>query len=460
MNPNIVIFQNHDLRLNDHWNLWEACSVDLPLILIFWHHDTLNNPWPLGSASKLWLHESLKDFQTILKKQKQKLWFFHGNAVQFSHCIIKLKPHHVYINQKTEPFEKQQIKIFIKKLTPLVSITVSNAHLILDPIELLTQQKKPYRVYTAFYNQFIQIKNPQKPIPQPQLKPLGHIPRNCLLFFKNLDELKLYPNHHWALSILNQWVIRMNEPDHLLNHFIDQKIYQYAQDRDFPAIQGTSRLSPYLRFGQISPRTLWYQLSQINDHTPYLKQLIWREFCYYLLEHFPQITDHPLRTQFIAFPWDQNSKHFHVWTQGLTGYPIVDAGMKELWNTGWMHNRVRMIVASFLTKDLFIHWQKGAHWFWDCLVDADLANNSCGWQWVAGCGTDAAPYFRIFNPNRQSEIFDQEATYIKKWIPQLLSDTAKKIHSLKVNYIPPLVDHSKARKLALEKYDQIKAKQK
>jgi deoxyribodipyrimidine photo-lyase len=224
----------------------------------------------------------------------------------------------------------------------------------------------------------------------------------------------------------------------------------YAESRDYPCIEGTSRLSPHLHFGEISPRHVAAACAAHRGASSreFLRQLGWREFAHHLLYHFPHTTSKPLRPQFARFPWKKNVEGFKRWRQGRTGFPIVDAGMRQLWSTGWVHNRARMIAGSFLVKDLMLPWQEGARWFWDTLVDADLANNTLGWQWVAGCGADAAPYFRIFNPDAQAEKFDPDKTYVRRWIPELGSPL----------YPAPLVDHRKARERALDAFASIKSR--
>jgi deoxyribodipyrimidine photo-lyase len=251
---------------------------------------------------------------------------------------------------------------------------------------------------------------------------------------------------------------------------------QYSQQRDIPSLDGTSCLSPHLHFGEISPRQVWQQLSEYwptEEIAPFLRQLIWREFNIYLLHHYPHIKNAPFKESFKDFPWQMAQPEIlKQWQQGQTGYPIVDAGMRQLWQTGWMHNRVRMVVASFLTKHLRIHWRHGADWFWDTLVDADVANNIAGWQWVAGCGADAAPYFRIFNPVLQSEKFDKDGQYIRRYVPELATLPNKYIHApwlapasvlqtanveLGRSYPLPMVDHKSAREQALEAYGLMKS---
>jgi len=240
-----------------------------------------------------------------------------------------------------------------------------------------------------------------------------------------------------------------------------------AHARDRPAIQGTSGLSPHLHFGEIGPRQIWHALGPKGRASTFLHEVIWREFAHHLLYHFPQTTTKPLRTEFARFPWKKNAKHLRAWQSGRTGVPMVDAGMRELWATGVMHNRVRMIVASFLVKNLLQPWQDGAQWFWDTLVDADLANNTLNWQWVAGCGADAAPYFRIFNPVTQGERFDPDGDYVRKWVPEVASFASHSIHGpwrkSKRNKAPgpgPIVDLGKSREAALDAYADMRRRAK
>jgi deoxyribodipyrimidine photo-lyase len=253
-----------------------------------------------------------------------------------------------------------------------------------------------------------------------------------------------------------------------LHLFLKERVVDYAHHRDFPCDEeATSHLSTALHFGEISPRTIW----SLSSTEPFKRQLIWREFAYHMLYHHPQTDLQPLRPEFGNFPWKNDHQMLKAWKQGHTGYPIVDAGMRELWETGYMHNRLRMIVASFLVKDLLIPWQEGAKHFWDTLVDADLANNSFGWQWSAGCGADAAPYFRVFNPTLQSEKFDSEGIYIRKWVPELAALPTAYIHepskapplalkaagvTLGKDYPYPIVDHAEAKKTALKAFEAIK----
>ncbi|MCA8986664.1 MAG: deoxyribodipyrimidine photo-lyase, partial [Planctomycetaceae bacterium] len=300
----------------------------------------------------------------------------------------------------------------------------------------------------------------------------------------SLDDWKLLPKIPWDAGLVEAWTPGEEAASKLLKDFLKKSVGGYRENRNLPAISGTSRLSPYLHFGEISPRTISHQTiaqiekfeqqdqqEQIENAEVFLSEIGWREFACSILFHFPHTVKEPLRNQFRDFTWTRNSKWLKAWQRGKTGFPIVDAGMRELWHTGWMHNRVRMIVASFLTKDLQIHWLEGANWFMDTLVDADLASNTLGWQWTAGCGADAAPYFRIFNPVLQSEKFDAEGDYIRQWCPELAKLPDRWIHKpdqappnvlrdagvqLGKTYPKPIVDHSEQRKLALERYDDIR----
>ena len=287
-----------------------------------------------------------------------------------------------------------------------------------------------------------------------------------------LDLLPTAPD--WAGGLRASWRPGEAAAQDDLDAFVAERVGGYKAQRDLPAEPGVSRLSPRLHHGELSPRQIWHraQAAMGAGAEAFLRQLVWREFAYHLLFHFPQLPDTPLRPEFARFPWSDDDALFRAWTRGRTGYPLVDAGMRELWHTGYMHNRVRMVAASFLTKDLLIPWQKGAAWFWDTLCDADLANNSMGWQWVAGCGTDAAPYFRIFNPASQAAKFDPAGAYVRRWVPELARLADEHIHDpagaggyalraanvrLGQNYPEPIVDHAQARARALAAFKDIQA---
>jgi deoxyribodipyrimidine photo-lyase len=343
-----------------------------------------------------------------------------------------------------------------------------NSALLYEPWTIANKQGKPFQVFTPFWKTCQQQELPKSPFPIP--KKQSHQLNNVSSL--SLSNLELLPKIHWDEGIKKAWEPGTSHAKHILSDFIKKPLLDYQQARDFPAIEGVSRLSPYLHFGEISPRMIWQTVleaypAQKEEAACYLRQLGWREFAHHLLYHFPKTPEMPLRKDFIGFPWKKNQDHLHAWKKGLTGYPFVDAGMRQLWKTGWMHNRVRMVVGSFLVKDLLISWTEGAKWFWDTLVDADLANNTLGWQWVGGCGADAAPYFRIFNPITQGEKFDKSGEYIKEWIPELADMPAKWVHKpweapeqvlrqagvvLGKTYPFPIVDHAQARVEALQAF--------
>ncbi|MGY9016449.1 MAG: cryptochrome/photolyase family protein, partial [Rhodospirillales bacterium] len=354
-----------------------------------------------------------------------------------------------------------------------------NATLLREPWEVNTQKGCPYKVFTPFWRALRALGEPI----QPKLAPVRI---QAPSIFPQSDELKawgLLPTApDWAGSLRNTWKPGEEAALSRLGDFIDSAVFDYQDKRNLPGVSGTSRLSPHLHFGEISPRQIWTAvvssaLARTGNPMPgsvetYLSEIAWREFSYHLLFHFPELPSEPIRNEFAYFQWRDDPEGLSAWKRGLTGFPIVDAGMRQLWATGWMHNRVRMIVASFLVKDLLIDWRIGGEWFWDTLVDADLASNSASWQWVAGCGADAAPYFRVFNPILQGAKFDPNGAYVREWVPELakLSDrlihapwTAKPIEladagiELGLDYPSPIVDHAIARVRALERYKEIKA---
>jgi deoxyribodipyrimidine photo-lyase len=319
-----------------------------------------------------------------------------------------------------------------------------NGSLLSDPSELRNQSGRPYQVYTAFQRSLLHELDPGRTLPLPrQLRPPRKWPEAV-----RLESLGLLPQIKWYATLAEQW--HPGEAGALarLSRFLDAAIDDYPVARDIPSVRGTSGLSPHLHFGELGPRQIWQTLGPARRNTVFLKEIVWREFAYHLLHHFPQTPTQPLHAQFAQFPWKHDAQRLRAWQRGLTGIPLVDAGMRELWATGWMHNRVRMVVGSMLVKNLLVPWQAGAHWFWDTLVDADLANNTLNWQWVAGCGADAAPYFRIFNPLTQAKRFDPRGEYIKRWVPELQSADRP--------YPQPIVDLKASREQALEAYDSMR----
>lgn len=458
-----------DLRLADNPALDAALSGNRKVIPLFiWAPDE-EEPWAPGAASRWWLHHSLVALDAELRARHSQLIIRKGPTIAALRSVIRETSSSAVVwNRLYEPAviaRDKEIKSTLKKEG--VETHSFNGHLLFEPWTISTQQEKPYQVFTPFYRSCSSYGPPAAPLPPPRFLP--HIPAN--LWSVDVNDLGLLPALDWAGGMSETWKPGETGGSEMLAEFKEEAVSEYKVDRDRPDFKGTSRLSPYLHFGEITPRQVWHACGKSLNAEPYLRQLIWREFAHHLLYHFPHTPDKPLRENFTRFPWQADRSLLRLWRRGKTGYPIVDAGMKELWHTGWMHNRVRMIVGSFLVKDLLIPWQEGARWFWDTLVDADLANNTLGWQWVAGCGADAAPYFRIFNPVLQAVKFDPDGDYVRKWLPSLRGLPSPDIHrpfaaspssllkagvSLGIDYPNPVVDHSAARDAALQAYSAIR----
>ena len=354
----------------------------------------------------------------------------------------------VYWNRQYEPaavVRDKAVKAALRERGLAVESFAGN--LLFEPWEISNGNGEPYRVFTAFWKACLRARPPERPVGAPERIPKPSLWPETL----SVGDLELEPRTDWTGGLRESWVPGEEGAAEQLRRFIAGSVEGYASERDRPDRKGTSRLSPHLRFGEISPRQVW----QDCGNEAFLRQLVWREFAQHLLFHFPETASAPLRPEFSRFPWQHDEASLRAWTRGLTGYPLVDAGMRELWHTGWMHNRVRMVAASFLVKHLLISWHEGAAWFWDTLVDADLANNTLGWQWVSGCGADAAPYFRIFNPVLQGEKFDPRGDYVRRWIPELAALPAEWIHQpwaspVRVARYPErIVKHEAARARAL-----------
>ncbi len=416
-----LMWFRQDLRLADNPALTAAVKRGRPVVPVYiWSPDE-EGDWPPGAASRWWLHHSLAALDARLRQRGSRLIIRRGPALPALRQLLReTGADRVFWNRRYEPvIGKRDAEI--EKMLPAESF---NSALLVEPWEL-----KPYRVFTPFWRACL-----SKEIRRPVGRVAPGAPHRWPRAWP-LDELGLLPKIDWAAGLRHAWTPGEIGAQRQLRRFTGA---DYAAGRDRPDLAGTSRLSPHLHFGEISPRQLW---AACQPHPAYLRQLIWREFAYHLLHHFPRTPDQPLRPEFQKFPWRRDVKSLKAWQRGCTGYPLVDAGLRELWATGWMHNRVRMVVASFLVKHLLIPWQEGARWFWDTLVDADLANNTLGWQWTAGCGADAAPYFRIFNPTTQAERFDPDGAYVKRWAPEISR---------------PIVDHRQARERALDAYDAMR----
>ena len=435
--------------------------------------------WAIGAASKWWLHHSLKKFKEKLQKHGSDLLILQGSSSKKLYELAKkVAADSIIWNRTYNPNDAKKIKELQKELqNTSIQAKAMEGALLCKPDFLLKENGTPYLVYTPFWKNFVKKYQPQE-IPKPNKIP--EFPTTCKSMGCSIDDLKLLPKIKWYENFSEYWQPGEDEALKRCKDFVTNSIKDYKKSRDYPNLKATSKLSPYLHFGEIHPQRIikivcdkYGPFDKIADQNieHYCKEILWREFSYHLLQYHPQTTTKALREEFNNFPWKKNQKFFKAWTKGQTGYPIVDAGMRELWSTGWMHNRVRMIVASFLVKHLNIPWQHGAYWFWDTLVDADLASNTQGWQWTAGCGADAAPYFRIFNPITQGEKFDSEAQYTKHWCPELKGLPTKWIYKpweapstvlsdagivLGRDYPKPIVDHQVARLEALANYQKMK----
>ena len=465
---NILWFRK-DLRLMDNPALVEA-NLNAEIIPIFILDDTNPEENKMGAASRVWLYHSLKSLNISMQK---KINFYSGDPVKIiSELINNYNINGVYWNRCYEPWEIRRDKK-IKDLLKIKKVKAKsfNGSLIREPWEVLKEDQTPYKVFTALYkkaylNSDIKVEVINEPT---------KINYSTKIFSSNtLDTLKLLPNLSWADNIIKYWQVGEKNAYLKMTEFFKKGIDDYKEGRNFPFKKNVSRLSPHIHFGEISPKQLWVKAKSIssNKNTEhFVSEICWREFSYYLLYHFPNLPKDNLQKKFNNFPWKDNNYYFDSWKKGKTGYPIIDAGMRELYETGYMHNRVRMIVASFLVKNLLIHWHKGERWFWDCLFDADLANNSASWQWVAGSGADAAPYFRIFNPVTQGVKFDVDGQYTKQYVPELKDMPNKYLFSpweapddvlnkanvvLGGNYPKPIIDIKESREKALYSFSLIK----
>ncbi|MBT8147104.1 MAG: DNA photolyase family protein, partial [Gammaproteobacteria bacterium] len=430
--------------------------------------------WRMGAASRWWLHQSLIELNQSLDNRLQ---VYQGDPLQL---IPALCSEHgateAYWNRCYEPWRIQRDKKLKARLQESgVEALSHNGSLLWEPWQVAKKDGTPYKVFTPYFNKgCLAAIPPRQPIGEPKAINLAESSQSDA----SIRELELLPRNNWYETIAREWQPGAKGAAKRLQQFLADGLQQYRKGRDFPALQAVSRLSPHLHFGEISPNQAWYQAQQefqsrgleINGEH-FQRELGWREFSYYLLYHFPTLTKENFQPKFDQFPWQDDETLFEKWCRGQTGYPIVDAGMRELWQTGYMHNRVRMIVASFLIKNLLIDWRRGADWFWDCLVDADLASNSASWQWVAGSGADAAPYFRIFNPVTQGKKFDPEGEYVRRFVPEISSLPDKQLHDpssappaileeagvvLGKNYPEAAVDLKASRARALEAFKTLK----
>ena len=518
MKPTLVWFRQ-DLRLQDNPALHAALARGAPIVPVYIDDVAGEGPWPGGGATRWWLHHSLAALAESLLARGSRLVLAKGDsAVVLTELLRATGADAVYWNRRYEPAVMARDAAIKADLTGRgLDVRSFNGSLLNEPHAIANKQGKPFQVFTPYWRHCLTL-----PVASPlQLGRAKFTPPERWPHSLDLAALELLPSIPWDTGFTATWIDGREETLHprggiaaqqefgvvpplssprparavpcppgeagaaqRLKLFVAAAMEHYSAQRNYPGVPGTSMLSPHLHFGELSPRQIWAALREASAEsgvfppnlgaTVFLSEVGWREFAYHLLFHFPHTPEQPLREEFSRFPWaaDPGGRRLRAWQRGQTGYPIVDAGMRQLWHTGWMHNRVRMVVASFLVKHLRLPWNEGARWFWDTLVDADLASNTLGWQWSAGCGADAAPYFRIFAPVLQGRKFDASGEYVRRWVPELAALPAEHIHApweadpavlktagvrLGRDYPHPIVDHGTARDEALAALQTLRA---
>jgi deoxyribodipyrimidine photo-lyase len=477
----VLVWFRQDLRLGDHPALAAALATGAAVVPVYVLDDTGEGDWPAGGASRWWLHHSLASLDAQLRERGSRLCVGRGaSEPELVRMAAACGARRIFASRRYEPAARagdERIQAALGRVG--IELSLHDGTLLFDPAVVRNKQGGPFQVFTPFWKHCLELEVPEAlpapkgSLPAPKTWPAG----------PEVGELGLLPRIPWDKGLAETW--RPGEATALmqLRAFVREGAPSYDSQRDRPDLKGTSRLSPHLHFGEVTPRQIWAAVRRQsaasgvfppdNGTRVFLSEVGWREFGYHLLYHFPRTPLVPLRPEFERFPWagDPGGHLLAAWKKGRTGYPIVDAGMRELWATGWMHNRVRMVVASFLVKHLRLPWTLGARWFWDTLVDADLASNTLGWQWSAGCGADAAPYFRVFAPVKQGLKFDPDGAYVRRWVPELAGLPNEFIHApweapelflqgagvrLGETYPSPLVDHATARNAALAAFEKLR----
>jgi len=481
MKPSLLWFRQ-DLRLQDNPALLAAATRGAAVIPVYILDDAGDGAWPAGGAARWWLHHALAALDAALRERGSRLIIARGEAVEVLRDLVRATgAGALFWNRRYEPAVIARDAIIKTEFSAAgLEVKSFNAALLHEPHTIANKQGKPFQVFTPFWRHCltlpvtVPVKSASAAVPAPE-----RWPRSLAL-----ADLALLPAIRWDAGFPAYWEPGEAGAARRLKTFVARAMSEYADTRNLPDRDGTSMLSPWLHSGELSPRQIWAAVEACsresgvfppdNGARVFLSEVGWREFAHHLLYHFPHTPERPLRAEFERFPWaeDPGGVKLRAWQRGRTGYPIVDAGMRQLWHTGWMHNRVRMVVGSFLVKHLRLPWAHGATWFWDTLVDADLASNTLGWQWTAGCGADAAPYFRIFAPVLQGLKFDGNGDYVRRWVPELARLPAENIHApweapaevlaaagvqLGGNYPRPIVDHAQARNAALAALKELRA---
>ncbi|MFN3596323.1 MAG: cryptochrome/photolyase family protein [Rubricoccaceae bacterium] len=472
-----LVWFRRDLRLADHAPLAHAAAREgTPVVPVFVWAPEEEAPWPPGGAHRWWLGASLEALGQDLAGRGLRLVLRRGSTAEALRTLAReAGADRVVFSSAPEPhLARRDAETAAALREDGLDVRAFAGHLLHAPDEVRTGSGGPYRVFTPFWRKLSAALDPPAPLPVPRLgatRAPAAWPESVPLAALGLAP-EAQDGVDWAGAMRAHWRPGEAGAHDRLARFLDEALVRYPEARNVPAARGSSELSPHLRWGEISPRQVWHAVNDWVRNGPmraaadvFLAEIGWREFSYHILHHFPH-TDHaPLDARYEALPWRDDPEGLAAWQRGRTGYPVVDAAMRQLWALGWMHNRLRMIAASFLTKDLLVRWQDGAAWFWDTLCDGDLASNSLGWQWSAGSGADAQPFFRIFNPVAQGEKFDPEGTFVRHWLPELGNVPARFIHrpweappdvlrragvALGETYPRPLVDHARARKRALD----------
>jgi deoxyribodipyrimidine photo-lyase len=474
----IILWFRRDLRLGDHPALDAAVRTGAPIIPVYVLDDVTPGEWRPGGASRWWLAQSLRALDASLRAKGARLVLRRGESADALAALAgQTDAQAVYFTRGYEPFAVRLETELHARLTEMgAGCRRFGGRLLIEPEMIANKAGEPFKVFTPFYKA-CRAKEPitralpaPEHLPAPESWPESDRPESWALEPTKPD---------WAAEMRTFWTPGEDGARQRLETFIGNALAAYGADRDRPDIDGTSRLSPHLAFGEISPRQIWHAIESAAERAPerqrgaeaFIRELYWREFSYHLLFHWPDLPEKPFRPEFARLPWKPDAARLAAWRRGLTGYPIVDAGMRQLWAIGWMHNRVRMVAASLLIKHLLTGWRTGEDWFWDTLVDADLASNAASWQWVAGSGADAAPYFRVFNPILQGRKFDPHGNYVRRWVPELAGLPAEHIHApweapdsvlrkagvtLGKDYPLPIVEHDKGRRDALAAYEAVK----
>ena len=475
----IIVWFRRDLRLGDHPALDAAVASGAPIVPVYVLDDDAAGAWRLGGASRWWLGGSLRALDAELRARGSCLVLRRGESCKvLLELAREIGADAVHFTRGYEPFMPPlEAKLRAALTDAGVGCRRFGGHGFLEPEAVRNKSGEPFKVFTPFHRACQTQEPPTRPLAaQEHLRAPKTWPPSGSLYDWGLEP----STPDWAAGMREFWTPGEAGAATRLRDFIDDALADYGTNRDRPDLDGTSRLSPHLAFGEISPRQIWHAVGhaaeadsgKLPGATAYIRELYWREFSTHLLFHRPDLPEKPFRPEYAALPWKRDATALKAWQTGRTGYPIVDAGLRQLWALGWMHNRVRMVAASFLTKHLLIPWQEGEAWFWDTLVDADLANNAASWQWVAGSGADAAPYFRVFNPTLQGRKFDPDGDYVRRWVPELAKLPAEHIHApweapadvlRRAGIVPgetyprPIIAHDEGRRQALAAYAAVKS---